>query len=115
MGIPLIVTISPIFNKKGELTKCVHVAKDISDRVKAEEKLKESEAKYRASFEASIDALMLLDETRFFDCNASTLKMFKVDSVEEFTKNHPADLSPPTQEQRKFVNESRHGPYPQST
>ena len=98
LGIPLIVTISPIFNKKGELTKCVHVAKDISDRVKAEEKLKESEAKYRASFEASMDALMLLDETRFFDCNASTLKMFKVDSVEEFTKNHPADLSPPKQD-----------------
>ncbi len=97
LGIPLLVTISPIFNEKGELTKCVHVAKDISDRVKAEEKLKESEAKYRASFEWSMDALMLLDEIQFFDCNTSTLKMFGVNSVEEFTRNHPADLSPPTQ------------------
>jgi PAS domain S-box-containing protein len=97
LGIPLLVTISPIFNEKGELTKCVHVAKDISDRVKAEEKLKESEEKYRASFESSMDALMLLDVKHFLDCNVSSLRMFGVSSVEEFTKYHPADFSPPTQ------------------
>jgi PAS domain S-box-containing protein len=44
-----------------------------------------------------MDSLMLLDETHFFDCNASTLRMFGVGSVEKFAKNHPADFSPPTQ------------------
>ena len=44
-----------------------------------------------------MDALMLLDEKGFFDCNKATLRLFGSKSVEEFTKLHPADLSPPTQ------------------
>ena len=70
---------------------------DINERKKAEEKLKESEKKYQTTFEASMDALMLLDGKGFFDCNKATLRLFGCKSVEEFTKFHPADLSPPTQ------------------
>ena len=70
---------------------------DISERKEAEEKLKESEKKYQATFESSMDALMLLDEKGFFDCNKATLGLFGCRSVGEFTKFHPADLSPPTQ------------------
>jgi PAS domain S-box-containing protein len=73
------------------------VARDISERKKVEEKLKESEEKYETTFEASMDALMLLDEKGFFDCNAATLLLFGCRTKEEFTKNHPADLSPPKQ------------------
>ena len=40
IGIPLLVTISPIFNDKGELTGSVHIAKDISVMKKAEKELK---------------------------------------------------------------------------
>lgn len=39
LNIPLVVTTSPIFDRKGELTRCVHVAKNISERVKAEERI----------------------------------------------------------------------------
>ena len=70
---------------------------DITERKKAEEKLKESEEKYQTTFESSTDALMLLGENGFFDCNRATLRLFGCMSVEEFTKFHPADLSPPTQ------------------
>ena len=70
---------------------------DITERKNAEEKLKESEKKYQTTFEASMDALMLLDDTGFFDCNKATLGLFGCSSVDEFTKFHPADLSPPTQ------------------
>jgi len=73
------------------------VLEDITERKKAEEKLKESEEKYQTTFETSMDALMLLDEKGFFDCNKATLELFGCRSVEEFTKFHPADLSPPTQ------------------
>jgi PAS domain S-box-containing protein len=73
------------------------VARDITERKKAEQKLKESEEKYETTFEASMDALMLLDEKGFFDCNAATLLLFGCRTKEEFTKNHPADLSPPKQ------------------
>jgi PAS domain S-box-containing protein len=40
---------------------------------------------------------MLLDRKGFLDCNTFTLKMFGCESVNEFTKYHPADLSPSNQ------------------
>jgi PAS domain S-box-containing protein len=73
------------------------VVRDISRRKAVEEKLIESQEKYEITFESSMDALMLLDEKGFFDCNKSTLNLFGTKSVEEFSKCHPADLSPPTQ------------------
>ena len=39
LGLPLLVTNSPLFNDKGELTGAVHLAKDITERKKAEESL----------------------------------------------------------------------------
>lgn len=41
IGIPLLITISPIFNAKGEFIGAVHIAKDISERKKMENELKE--------------------------------------------------------------------------
>lgn len=40
IGIPLLVTTSPLFNDKGEIVFSVHIAKDISEMKKAEKKLK---------------------------------------------------------------------------
>jgi PAS domain S-box-containing protein len=70
------------------------VARDISERKAAEEKLAESQEKYETSFESSMDALMLLDEKSFLDCNVESLHLFGFNSVEEFSKKHPSDLSP---------------------
>jgi PAS domain S-box-containing protein len=73
------------------------VARDISKRKATEQELADSQAKYQTTFKASMDALMLLDGQSFLDCNNETLRLFGLHSIEEFTKFHPADLSPPTQ------------------
>lgn len=74
---------------------------DITGRKKAEEKLAgaiaDSEARYRTIFESSKDAIMLLDEKGFFDCNESTLRVFGLSSKEEFIAKHPSQFSPPKQ------------------
>ena len=70
---------------------------DITKRKKAERALAESEERFKSIYEESNDALMLLSEKGFFDCNAKTLEMFGFNSKEEFSGVHPAEISPPNQ------------------
>jgi PAS domain S-box-containing protein len=59
--------------------------------------LRENEEKYRTLFDSSSDAIMLLEEEGFFDCNAATLQIFGLSKKEDFTKVHPSQISPPYQ------------------
>jgi PAS domain S-box-containing protein len=61
IGIPLLMTTSPIFNNRNELIGSVHFAKDISELKVAEKALKESEEKFRALFNDSRDGMLLAD------------------------------------------------------
>lgn len=65
--------------------------------LKAEERSRESEERFKVIFERSNDAIMLLTEKGFFDCNTRTLELFGFRNVEEFSRVHPADISPPNQ------------------
>jgi PAS domain S-box-containing protein len=70
---------------------------EISERKQAEEALHRSETKFRTLYNSTSDAVMLLDEKGFFDCNQATLTMFDCATREEFCSKHPADVSPPVQ------------------
>ena len=59
--------------------------------------LHESEEKFRTLYESSSDAVMLLDQDGFFDCNASTMKIFGYDNLSDFQGKFPTDFSPVTQ------------------
>ncbi|MCK9572498.1 MAG: PAS domain S-box protein, partial [Candidatus Omnitrophica bacterium] len=59
-----------------------------------EEKLKNNEEKFRVIYEGSKDARMILTEKGYLDCNKRALEMFGFESVAEFKKVHPADISP---------------------
>jgi PAS domain S-box-containing protein len=61
------------------------------------EALRRSETKFHTLYDSTRDAVMLLDEKGFFDCNPATLAMFGCATREEFCSKHPADVSPPTQ------------------
>ena len=71
--------------------------RDISKRKQSEVALQQSEIKLRTLYESTSDAVMLLDEKGFIDCNRATLEMFGCATREEFCSKHPADLSSPTQ------------------
>jgi PAS domain S-box-containing protein len=53
------------------------VIRDISDRIQWEEALTESENKYRGLYESANDAIFLMNEETFIDCNPRTMEMFK--------------------------------------
>jgi len=70
---------------------------DITELKQTEQTLRENEEKSRAIFESSNDAIMLLTEKGYFDCNARTLEMFGMTAKDEFLFLHPYQVSPPTQ------------------
>jgi len=70
---------------------------DMTQQKQTQSLLRESEHKFRTIFDSADDAMMLLDENGFFDCNQSTLKIFGCDTRDEFCRMHPANFSPPTQ------------------
>ena len=100
------VSISPIRDKLGKITHYVAIKEDITKRKEAEEQLRQSEAKFRTLYESSNDAVMLLDENGFFDCNQATLTMFGYYNKNQLMNLCPTDLSPPVQPNALNASES---------
>jgi PAS domain S-box-containing protein len=67
---------------------------DITERKQAQQKLEASEEQYRTLYQATRDAVMLLDDKAFFDCNPATLKIFGCETREQFIGKHPSEFSP---------------------
>jgi PAS domain S-box-containing protein len=69
--------------------------------------LRESEARYRALFERSRDAIMILEPPswKFTSANTATLRMFGVKDEAEFTALGPWDVSPPLQADGRLSSE----------
>lgn len=90
-----------VAQKYDQGTAAVSVGIDISDRKRAEAQktkliasLQASEHKFRSLYEATTDAVMLLNEQEFFDCNPATLKIFGCTNQKEFYGKHPSEFSP---------------------
>ncbi len=67
---------------------------EIAKIKQAEIVLAEKEEKFRAIYEGSNDAIMLLDEKGIFDCNKYTLELFGFAYKEELYKIGSADIAP---------------------
>jgi PAS domain S-box-containing protein len=63
-------------------------------RMQADAEIRRSETRFRTLYESSSDAVMMLDERGFFDCNESTVRVFGCRDKAEFCAMHPADASP---------------------
>ncbi|NVJ91836.1 MAG: PAS domain S-box protein [Methylocystaceae bacterium] len=59
--------------------------------------MQQTNDRHRVFFEASADAMLVIDDGVFVDCNQSTLDMLGFSSKEELFLTHPAKLSPPIQ------------------
>jgi PAS domain S-box-containing protein len=68
--------------------------RDITARKEAEAAQAKSEVRFRTLYESSGDAVMLLDENGFFDCNEATVHMFGSRDKPNFYSKGPADCSP---------------------
>jgi PAS domain S-box-containing protein len=93
------VTIFPIKNSQGKVANAVVQHRDITASEQAEDKIKESEKKYRSLYLASHDAIMTLEPPNwnFTAGNPAAIKMFGVKDEKEFISLGPGDLSPKEQ------------------
>ncbi len=72
LGKHLWISLSPVFDERGELEFGVHVVQDISERVRIEDALRESEEKFRSVIEQSADGIVLVDgEGRIVEWNSA--------------------------------------------
>lgn len=79
-----------------------NMAKELKSNISM---LKEDKEKYRALFEASNDAVLIMDKEKFLECNRQTLKIFGC-AREDIIGQSLLKFSPPTQPDRASSKES---------
>lgn len=112
-------TITPVYDKNNNIKNFISIKQDITERKRIEAEIKkinedlekivldrtqelintnkaliESENKFRTLFEASGDAIILMDRNKFVDVNNETLNIFGIENKEEFLSLSIKDISP---------------------
>jgi PAS domain S-box-containing protein len=72
------------------------IHRELAQRTRAETILRDSEERYRTLYEAANDAIFLMREDRFIDCNPRTLEMFGCER-EQIVGQPPYRFSSPVQ------------------
>ncbi|MBU3629102.1 HD domain-containing phosphohydrolase [Polynucleobacter sp. AP-Reno-20A-A9] len=86
-----------IRNNLGEPVYSLHIISDITDKLASEKKLAKIASQFKVLFDSSPDAIMLLDEKGYFDCNPAALSIFGCKDRSDFIGRHPSEFSPPLQ------------------
>ncbi len=70
---------------------------DVTERVHSQIALARSESKFRALFESTSEAILMMDGKTYVDCNSAATKIFGAESKDEICHLMPAKLSPEMQ------------------
>ncbi len=73
------------------------IYKDITKQKRIEEAVKASEYTFRTLFESSSDAVFIMEDNKFVDCNPATVELLGYDSKENIVGKSPWEISPEMQ------------------
>jgi PAS domain S-box-containing protein len=82
---------------------------DITQRKQAEEALRESETRFRKLFEDSAEAILLIENNRFVECNRAAQRMLRLDARTDIRDIHPSQISPEYQPDGRRSDEKADG------
>jgi len=95
-----------VYKSKDDLGQLADSFNKMAEELKSNiNELEENEEKYRALFEASNDAVFIMDKEKFQECNDQTLKIFGC-AREDIIGQSPLKFSPPTQPDGSLSQES---------
>jgi len=88
-------SISPIIDENNNCTMLIGSIHDLTERKRGEERLKQSESRFRNLFENAPESILVLDiaSEKFIKANKTASKLFKF-SINELTSMGPVDISP---------------------
>jgi diguanylate cyclase (GGDEF)-like protein/PAS domain S-box-containing protein len=92
LGGDFVVSTSPLFESDGRMIGCVHVARDITERKRMEEALRESENKFRDLAEKSLVGIYLVQDGVFKYVNAKLAEINGYSVEELIDKKGPKDI-----------------------
>ncbi|GMW01132.1 MAG: hypothetical protein AMXMBFR84_22690 [Candidatus Hydrogenedentota bacterium] len=89
-------SLQPVKDESGNVVLLIPEGRDITERKQAEQAVLQSELQYRTLFEAANDAIFVLEDGRFVECNPRTLEIFGC-TREQIIGQVPWQLSPVVQ------------------
>jgi len=85
------------FVEQGRVVGKQGIARDITDRKRADEARQATEERFRTLFESADEALFLMDGAAFVDINTKCIEMFGLHDRSDMVGHSPMDYSPPVQ------------------
>jgi PAS domain S-box-containing protein len=89
------ITASPVKDEKGNVVQMVEVLKDITEQKYIEERIKESEEKFKSLVECSLVGIYLIQNNVFKYVNPQLAEIFGYSPEEVIEKKGPSDLTYP--------------------
>lgn len=87
---------SPV-RKEDQVDSVIIICSEITEKIQAETALQQSEERYRSLFYYTSDAILLMGEKNFTDCNNAAIEMFGGKVKSDIIGHSPVEFSPERQ------------------
>ena len=97
-GGDFLISVSPLRNREGRLLGSVHIARDITERKRAEEELRQSQRRFETLSAATFEGIVISEAGRLVDANEQLARMLGYEPAELIGMEVAAMIAPEDRE-----------------